>query len=152
MLGTVYYNVYYSNYSIQIKYGNHWGESRPNIYSEENDQILGDLDVKTFEFQPQETLEKILVISEDHIFGMRLITNTHTYGDLSSHKSIVKSFTLPEYHSGLYYQSVAYFTGAAGTARMNSKPFLYVSGLKVHHHYDNCQGKDTKYSICCLLK
>ena len=121
--------------SIQIKYGSYWGDSHPPT-------TLDDLDVETYEFYSDENLVKILVKSDEHIFGIRLITNTHSYGDLTSHKSIASSFTLPEYHTGLYYQSVAYFTGYAGaTATRSWQSFQYVSGLQIHHHYEDCQGK-----------
>ena len=129
-------------YSIQIKYGSHWGDTHPSVA-----RIFAnvdDLDLETYEFNSDENLAKVLVKSEEHIFGIRLITNTHSYGDLTSHKSIAKPFTLPKYHTGLYYQSVAYFTGYAGTATGyagTSQTFPYVSGLQIHHHYENCQGK-----------
>ena len=108
-----------------------------------NNQILDYLDVKTYAFHADETLEKILVTSDDiGIHGIQLITTSHTYGDLSSHISTMSSFSLPEYHSGLIYQSVVYFTGYATITWVDaiSKPFNSVSGLQIHHHYANCQG------------
>ena len=113
-----------------------------------NNKILGDTDVQTYAFNADEFLERVIVKSEDHIFGIQLLTNAHTYGDLSSSLASESSFSLPEYRGGLIYQSVAYFTGYAHTGWFDELPYKgdryikFVSGLQIHHHFANCQGKD----------
>ena len=113
--------------------------------------------MQIYAFGEDEFLEKVIVKSEEHIFGIQLRTNTHTYGELSSSSASVSSFSLPEYHSGLIYQSVAYFTGYAQTKwsqDTGDKKYEYVSGLQIHHHYANCQGTLASlylflYFCCC---